>query len=85
MAKRRPMSELRIPSTLDVAAIRARTRDGWRCYSQEQFARAMGVSVGTLRQWEQGRRRPSGPARVLLTLIDRVPTLVQDTLTRTDE
>ena len=34
--------------------------------SQEKFASLMGISVGTLRNWEQGRRKPEGPARVLL-------------------
>lgn len=34
--------------------------------SQEKFARLVGISVGTLRNWEQGRRKPEGPARVLL-------------------
>ena len=31
-----------------------------------------------LKNWEQGRRRPEGPARVLLTLIDKRPSIVQD-------
>jgi putative transcriptional regulator len=70
-----------LPSGLDVAAIRARIpRRGYHPYTQAEFARAIGVSVGTLRQWEQGRRQPSGPARVLLALIDRAPSIVQDTL-----
>jgi putative transcriptional regulator len=69
-----------VPSELDVSAIRAKTRRGWRCYTQEEFARAIGVPVGTLRHWEQRRRRPSGPALVLLALIDRAPTVVQEIL-----
>ena len=43
--------------------------------SQDVFARFMGVSVGTLRNWEQGRRRPTGAARVLLTMAVRQPEL----------
>ena len=35
----------------------------------------MGVSVGTLRNWEQGRRRPTGAARVLLRIAVRRPQL----------
>ena len=35
----------------------------------------MGVSVGTLRNWEQGRRRPTGAARVLLRIAIRRPQL----------
>ena len=34
--------------------------------SQAEFARMIGVSVSTLQNWEQGRRRPDGPARALL-------------------
>ncbi|BBK33221.1 putative transcriptional regulator [Stella humosa] len=59
----------------DVAAIRARAG-----LSQTAFARSIGVAVGTLRGWEQGRRRPEGPARVLLALIEKRPSLVQEEL-----
>jgi putative transcriptional regulator len=52
----------------DVAAIRAKTG-----LSQERFARAFQISPHTLRNWEQGRRIPEGPARALLTAIDRDP------------
>jgi putative transcriptional regulator len=44
--------------------------------SQEDFAHAFGVSVGTVRNWEQGRRRPDGPALVLLNVIDKAPRTV---------
>ncbi len=60
----------------DVAAIRARAG-----LSQAEFARSIGVAVGTLRGWEQGRRKPDGPARVLLALIEKQPNIVQDALT----
>ena len=36
--------------------------------SQPKFAKLLGISVGTLRNWEQGRRKPEGPARVLLNI-----------------
>lgn len=36
--------------------------------SQTEFARLLGVSVRTLQEWEQGRRAPSGPARMLLAI-----------------
>ena len=45
MSNRLFISRPRIPADMDVAAIRAKTRCGWHCYSQEQFARAIGVSV----------------------------------------
>jgi putative transcriptional regulator len=67
-----------IPRSFDVAAIRAKTRySRFRCYTQEDFARSIGVSVGTVRQWEQGRRQPTGAARVLLALLDREPALLE--------
>ncbi|MCC0029646.1 MAG: helix-turn-helix domain-containing protein [Brucellaceae bacterium] len=46
--------------------------------SQDAFADRLGISVATLRNWEQGRRKPSGPARRLLDIIDKHPRLVMD-------
>jgi putative transcriptional regulator len=48
--------------------------------SQPKFAAMLGISVGTLRNWEQGRRRPEGPARVLLRVAARHPEAVLDTV-----
>ena len=59
----------------DVAAIRS-TYD----LSQEQFASLLGISVQTLQNWEQGRRRPQGPARVLLRVAAKHPRAVLDTI-----
>lgn len=57
----------------DVAAIR-------EAYglSQEKFATLLGISVRTLQNWEQGRRSPRGPARVLLRVAARHPEAVLD-------
>jgi putative transcriptional regulator len=44
--------------------------------SQSKFARLLDVDVGTLRNWEQGRRQPTGPARALLRAIKRDPKSV---------
>jgi putative transcriptional regulator len=41
--------------------------------SQPKFAALLHVDVGTLRNWEQGRREPTGPAKALLTAIRRDP------------
>lgn len=60
---------------VDVAEIRHRTG-----LSQSQFARSIGVARGTLLNWEQGRRRPTGPAQVLLALIERKPSVVRELL-----
>lgn len=48
--------------------------------SQADFAKSIGVAKATLLNWEQGRRSPSGPAQILLALIAKKPTLVQDLL-----
>lgn len=57
----------------DVAAI----RDAYGL-SQDQFAALLGISVRTLQNWEQGRRSPRGPARVLLRVAARHPEAVLD-------
>jgi putative transcriptional regulator len=44
--------------------------------SQSQFARMIGVSKGTLQNWEQGRRRPRGPAKALLRVFEKDPKAV---------
>ena len=46
--------------------------------SQERFAALLGISVRTLQNWEQGRRRPHGPARVLLRVAEKHPRAVLD-------
>jgi len=46
--------------------------------SQDRFASLMGISVATLRNWEQGRRRPEGAARVLLRVAARHPEAILD-------
>jgi putative transcriptional regulator len=46
--------------------------------SQSQFAEAMGISVHTLRNWEQGRRRPEGPAIGLLRIAARHPRIIRE-------
>jgi putative transcriptional regulator len=58
---------------LDVRRIRAQYR-----LSQREFATLLGISVKTLRNWEQGRRTPEGPARVLLLVAARHPEAVWD-------
>jgi putative transcriptional regulator len=56
---------------VDVKAVRRRLGK-----SQAQFARMIGVSVATLQNWEQGRRRPDGPARALLKVAAANPDAV---------
>lgn len=45
--------------------------------SQKEFSAALRVSEGTLRNWEQNRRQPTGPARVLLTLVQQQPSVLK--------
>jgi len=48
--------------------------------SQAEFAMMIGVSVSTLQNWEQGRRRPEGPARALLKIAAEKPDAVIEAL-----
>ena len=48
--------------------------------SQSQFAQMIGVSIGTLQNWEQGRRQPEGPARALLVVASKAPKIVAQAL-----
>ncbi|MBI4191044.1 MAG: helix-turn-helix domain-containing protein [Betaproteobacteria bacterium] len=61
-----------LPRAADVSAIRKELG-----LSQGQFALFMGVSVATLRNWEQERREPQGPARSLLLVAARQPQAVR--------
>jgi putative transcriptional regulator len=46
--------------------------------TQEKFAALMNISVHTLRNWEQGRRHPEGPARVLLNVVNNHPEVLME-------
>lgn len=61
--------------TLNVKALRAKIG-----VSQASFARNYKISLRTLQDWEQGRRKPQGPARVLLMLIEADPNWVREAL-----
>jgi len=62
----------------DVRAVRR----GYRL-SQAKFAALMGISAGTLRNWEQGRRKPEGSARILLRIVAKHPEAVLDVVRTT--
>jgi putative transcriptional regulator len=70
-----PVRRVEAPERIDVAGIRSKLG-----LSQGEFAARFGFSRRTVQDWEQGRRRPEGPARVLLTIIDRKPEAVLDAL-----
>jgi putative transcriptional regulator len=44
--------------------------------TQNQFASLMNISIHTLRNWEQGRRQPEGPAKVLLNVANNHPNIL---------
>jgi putative transcriptional regulator len=48
--------------------------------TQAEFAKAIGISVHTLRNWEQGRRHPEGPALALLRIAARHPRVIRENL-----
>lgn len=68
-------TQITLPMAADVAGIRKQLS-----LSQDAFAAFLGVSVGTVRGWEQGRREPQGPARVLLLVANRQPAAFRKAL-----
>jgi len=74
---RAPRSACRVhvPANVDVKAIRTKLN-----LTQQAFAARFGFSVNTLRHWEHGTRRPEGPTRAYLLVIDRAPDVVQRVL-----
>ena len=59
----------------DIAALRR-----YVCLTQVQFSEALGISVHTLRNWEQGRRMPEGPSIALLRIAARHPSMIRENL-----
>ena len=66
---------VRVPETVDVKAIRKRLG-----LTQVAFAQRYGFELSSIRNWEQGRRQPEGPARLLLLVIDKEPEAVHRAL-----
>jgi putative transcriptional regulator len=62
---------IHVPAEVDVRRIRRQL-----ALSQDEFAARFGLSVATVREWEQDRRKPEGAARVLLTVIEKEPEAV---------
>ncbi|MCI0653126.1 MAG: helix-turn-helix domain-containing protein [Methylococcaceae bacterium] len=59
------------PESVDVKVIREKVG-----MTQTEFAASFGISLGTLRHWERGDRKPQGPALVLLHVVAREPKAV---------
>ena len=66
---------MQVPETVDVKAIRKRLG-----LTQAAFAQRYGFERSSIRNWEQGRRQPEGPARLLLVVIDKEPEAVHRVL-----
>lgn len=69
----------RITQPIDVRAIRVRTKK-----TQQEFAQAYHIPIGTVRDWEQRRRQPDAPARVLLSMIEAEPETVAQLVARAE-
>jgi len=65
-----------VPADVDVLQIRRKMG-----LTREAFAMRFGLQLGTVRDWEQRKRRPEGAARVLLTVIEKEPEAVTRALT----
>ena len=72
---RRRLMQGKFESGEDIAALRA-----FVGLTQTDFARAIEISVHTLRNWEQGRRKPVGPAIALLRIAARHPRIIRENL-----
>ena len=70
----RPARTFEIKTANDV--VRVRNKLG---LPQIKFARLLGISEDTLQNWEQGRRKPAGPAKVLLKIAAKHPKIVLET------
>ena len=73
--QRKRLMQGRFESGEDVAALRH-----FIGLTQAEFARAVEISVHTLRNWEQGRRKPEGPALALLRIAARHPRIIRENL-----
>lgn len=72
---RKRLIEGRFESGADIAALR-----NFIGLTQAEFAQAIEISVHTLRNWEQGRRKPEGPALALLKIAARHPRIIRENL-----
>ncbi len=73
--RRLPARAVSVPDEIDVPAIRKRFD-----MSQTEFAATFGISLASLRNWEQGHRRPDTLARAYLAVIDKEPQAVRRAL-----
>ena len=72
---RKRLMQGKFESGEDIAALRT-----FVGLTQTDFAQAIEISVHTLRNWEQGRRKPEGPAIALLRIAARHPRIIRENL-----
>ncbi len=73
--QRKRLMQGRFESGEDITALR-----NFVGLTQAEFAQALEISVHTLRNWEQGRRKPEGPALALLRIAARHPRIIHENL-----
>ncbi len=71
------MHKIKVPDNVDIKAIRKRLN-----LTQRAFAERYGFPLQTVRNWEQGIRRPTGAAQILLMVIDTNPEIVESVLAK---
>lgn len=67
----KPARTFRVNPKTDIVKVRGKLG-----LSQSKFAAVLGISASTLQNWEQGRRSPTGPAKVLLKIATRHPEVL---------
>lgn len=67
----KPARTFRINPKTDIVKVRGKLG-----LSQSKFAAVLGISADTLQNWEQGRRSPTGPAKILLKIATRHPEVL---------
>ena len=72
---RAEVHKVEIPDEIDVRSIRKKLS-----LSRQDFADRYGFSARTLQHWEQGDRQPNGTAKILLLLLQREPTIIENIL-----
>ena len=76
-------TEVDIPPPIKMSKTRIQKIRKGTNFSQPVFARVLGVNVSTYQNWEQGRSEPNAQAKLLLEMVDKSPTFLQELTTIT--
>ncbi len=77
-----PLQPAPVAAPVDGGSLAVRDLRRRACLTQMEFAAKLGVPVETIRNWEQGKRAPRGPARALLAVIAHAPDTVFQALAK---